>query len=474
MRTAVIFLLGGAVAAAFTLVSNSQSAATLTLGLVLSGIEIYLLNKAANGFTAAAIPVIVVNVTLLAALLCWQEVIELAATTTYAAAILPGDADSLISAAVIGIAFSAAYTAGALVAGPRNIRVSAEQIGLAISQIGKTIKLPNVALVIIGYAGIFLAVYAWQGALIQGRYIEHGGPAWAVSLSSITIPLSLLAFMLMVVGRGPWRGLAFLGLGLLLVILFARATRALVMFPLMLALTRALLPNKRLRGISLILILAAAVFSLQIPMVGRRNPDGVGIVPLGRILFSHPQEFFSQIDIASVAGNVLFSAPLTAAVAERHISSTAFWTSVNPLPSGMTAWTDIRRSLRINYYTPYSALGELAAQGWLVLVVSAGAAGFILALATRIASSFPGNFRIAAVILVLAIISLFAFSILQYNLRASARLVWYSLVSVGAIWLATISLGPRLTQAGKGSSPSESVDGVAPRGFSTRSARETQ
>jgi len=440
MRALYAIFLASVIAGAVAIGGNSHVLAILSLGLATAGIEVFVLTMAAKGFTPASIPVIAVNGVMLSALIGWGEV----SATAYVSAILPSDDEFLIEAAKIGIVFCLAYTAGALLAGPRALRISAVGIGRAISQLGKSINLPMGSLTALGYAGAALVIYAWQGALIQGRYLEFRGPPWAVSLSSLAIPVALLALSMVAVRQGPWRGWAVVGLSIFAAILFARATRSIVLVPVTILLARALVSDKRLGSFSIATSGLLTVLALQLPLVGRRNPDGVGLGPLWHALTTRPEQFFSNFELGRLAGNVLFSGPMTAAVAQRHIPSEAFWISVSPMPGGIGGWDEIRSLLRLNFYTPFNTLGELAAQGWIVLIVGASTAGFFLAFATRVTSNMRGNFRVAAVVLTLGIVILFSVTVLQYNLRTSARLVWYALAGVGLLRLGAAISSQRL------------------------------
>lgn len=101
----------------------------------------------------------------------------------------------------------------------------------------------------------------------------------------------------------------------------------------------------------------------------------------------------------------------------------------------------------LNAYTPFNTLGELAAHGWAHLVLASSAAGFLMAVSTRIASGLRGGFQISASLLILAATTYFSLSILQYNLRSSARLVWYVFLGVTMLWFAALTMTRRSAES---------------------------
>lgn len=429
VKFSLVGLLGGVVAALVAIVGNSQSATILAMGLVLASIEVMVLSKAASGFTPVVIPVFAVNSVFLSAPFLWDKVraganvsISLQVTEEY-----------LLRGAVIGILFSASYTVGALLAGPRGVNISLNQLRNSVTQIGRNIRVPNGALVGIGYFWIFLTILAWQSSLLNGAYLQWNGPNWAVMLSNAFAPVGFLALSVAAAKPGPWRVLAITGIGLCFLILFGRATRSIAMLPAMVLLGRALASGERIRARFIILAAATTILVMQLALVGRGNQYGVGILPLGAQLFTRPHEIFSEFSLSAIAGNILISGPLTAVVSYRPIPSQALWISINPMPGSLAGWGELQPSLRLNPYTPYNALGELGAHGILALVAVSAVTGFILSLSTRIASNLRGAYALTATLLTLTTAALFSVIILQYNLRTTARIAWYALIGIAAI-----------------------------------------
>ena len=431
-------VIGGIIAAIIAITDNSMLAAVVAMGLWLASIEVMVLTKAAGGFTAVILPVLTVNIAGLGALLLWNPIRSEAIVSIR----FRVTDDFLIQGALICIVFSAAFTVGAVVAGPRSMRLSKATLRDSLSELGGVLPISDAALVAVGYAGIAVAVYGWQGALLEGRYLQSGGPEWAVTIGILATPISCLCLCLVAARPGRWRNLAVLGLGVWVLILFARSSRSLAAIPAFLIAARALTG----RGIgirSVVLASVATIFLLQLSLVGRVNPSGVGLIPLSELLFTRTNEIASGISLSALLGNILIAGPESAVVANRPIEGPAFWVSINPMPGGFAGWDEYKYSLRFTKSMPYNTLGELGSHGWAALMAVAAASGILLALSTRIAWNLKGAYATVAALLVLGSAGFFSVSILQYNLRSSSRIVWYAFLGVSVIWFGYVNFGRR-------------------------------
>ncbi len=450
-KLGLLSLLGGVVSAVVAILVNSLPAAVLAIGLWLFAIEVTLLAKAAGGFSATVLPVLSVSGACLSALLFWNQI---RAEAIVSIRFRVSD-EYLIQGALIGIVFCAAFTVGALLAGPRGIRMSKATVQESISELGSSLPISDGALLAVGYGGIAVAGYAWQGALLEGRYLSANGPTWAVSVAILLTPISIVCLCIVAAKPGPLRGLAILGVALWVGLLFARSSRSLALIPIMLF-SGAALAGRKTSLSAVALTGVTTVFLLQLSLVGRVNPKGVGLIPLSDQLFARFGEAASEISPYALLGNIIIAGPQAAVVANRPITAEAFWVSINPLPGGLAGWPEIGPSLRFTKSMPYNALGELGSHGWILLVAVAGLAGFVLALSTRLASSLTGAAATIAALLVLGCAVFFSLSVLQYNLRSSMRIAYYALLGVGAIWFAQVySAGERprlpLTKVARGS-----------------------
>jgi len=106
--------------------------------------------------------------------------------------------------------------------------------------------------------------------------------------------------------------------------------------------------------------------------------------------------------------------------------------SINPLPGFLTSWSNQSDALRINLYVPFSAFGEIASLGYPILLFSV----FLLFSIFIIQRNwFVMKYGLNGIItkIHLGLIYGTTFLMLQYNLRASMRVVYLSiLISVGA------------------------------------------
>lgn len=436
--------------------TNSSLNSVVAIGLVLAGVEILIISRLAGGFSAAIIPLLAVSSTLMVGSVVWKNVEDDAAAGIQ----FRVSEDDLTRAATIGIIFCAAYAVGACIAGPRKMAK------LSTAELARAIRAPDSALIATGYAGIALAILAWQGALIRGAYLQANGPFWAAALATSAIPVAVLALSMVAAKPGPWRLIAIVGIAIICLITFARASRNLALVPILFVLGRAVSSGQEFRLKSATLPMLVTIAFLQLPVVGRSNPDGVGLVPLLQQLLTRPGEVFEGFTPSALLGNVLLSAPLTSEVSIRPIDSGVFWMSLNPLPGDLVGWNEVRPTLRLNRYTPYNGLGELASFGWVTLTFASIAIGFLLALATRLALAMRGHYQALASLLVLATVAYFSLSILQYNLRSGIRLVWYLAAGLAAIWLLAALLERRRhTIEATGGTERLEVRSPAPRGF---------
>lgn len=407
--------------------SNSALVSVVSLGIVMAGLEILVITRLAGGFSPVIIPIAAVSSSLLMGALLWGRVQADARVSIQ----LPAVEEGLVQAATVAVIFCLAYTIGACLAGPRKM------VAMPLARLRESVKMPDGLLVFVGYSGIFFAIYAWQGALIQATYLQANGPFWAVAVATPVIPAAVLALSIVTARTSMWRWAAVIGIVLICLILFARASRNLALLPVLILLGRTFATGGGFRTKSVMATAIMTVVMFQIPLIGRSNPSGVGLVPLAEQLISRPEELVNGFTVGALLGNFLVTAPLTYEVANRPIEFHIFWVSLNPLPGGLAGWDDIRQSMKVNRFTPYNALGELAAYGWTTLVTVALLVGFVLALATRIASHLKGRYQAPASLLVLASTAYFSLSILQYNLRSGFRLIWY--LAAGLIVISLIS-----------------------------------
>lgn len=182
--------------------------------------------------------------------------------------------------------------------------------------------------------------------------------------------------------------------------------------------------SHRQRVVAVVISGVAALLMIQIPLVLRSEPSH-GLVAALTYLRHDP-----SLIVASPLNNVLLGAPLTLYVA--HNVPALGWhelaTSLSPLPSSMTDWSQIGPTLQLNPTTPYSALGELLNHGWWCLCLVMTGFGALYAVLERLVrrSIAPG----LGVLILSAVAALSVLRSTEYDLRTFARLGYYAAVIV--------------------------------------------
>lgn len=411
------------------------------LAVCLTLLEVAILYRAARGATALLVPVVAINTLMTLGYLFWDNV----AADGLVSAQLAASPEQLHAALAASLWFTVALTVGGVVIAPRSVLLAG----------GEGVSLPAGALVLTAYLILALQLYGVRSDVLRApEYLDFSGPRWAVTISGAFVPMALLALCFAVSQPGRHRLFAVIGLAAWVLVLFGASSRSIALVPGMLVMGYALsrgVTSRRGFAVRVAVAIVTTEVLAEMALALRSNPGGVGILPLGERLWSDPSIVLAP---NQVLGNVLFSTPLTGAVADIAIPRAAFWTAINPLPGAMTDWPAIGPFLRINVNTPFSGLGELAAQGVGVLVIYGLAAGLALSWTTRIADALPGVWRTVGVFSVLALVTLFSLEMLQYNLRAGTRLLWYALA-----WMLFLRVVAGFATAGGASEPRSPAPG---------------
>jgi hypothetical protein len=178
---------------------------------------------------------------------------------------------------------------------------------------------------------------------------------------------------------------------------------------------------------ALIYLASAGIFGLLLtglPIFLRALPSH-GFLPY---LDALPRFIATPTGWEAVANNVLVSFPIAGATAfsEPHIPIALLGTQLSPLPGQWTDWYVHEPYLRLNPFTPYSAIGELGNYGWVTLIlVSAGLGGLLGYLDGRVGRLLSSGQELVALAIV-ALCGLFAVNGLQYDLRSAFRLIVYA------------------------------------------------
>lgn len=253
---------------------------------------------------------------------------------------------------------------------------------------------------------------------------DSGGTLSLLSLLAIACTVILGSA---VAGRSaPIRVAAWVLIAGYALLYLSLASRSLALLPLLVLAGAGLLgarPPGKLAIVSAIVLSAAM---LPIPLL-LRSESAHGLLPY---LDALAIATFSGDDYLTSANNVLngFGIVGTSAFRVQPITPEQLAVSLSPLTGGAAGWYEIAAALRLNFYTPYAALGELANLGWLAFAAAMAALGLSFGLVQRVARAATKNPRVAILrFLPIGLCLLFTVQVTQYNLRSEARLVYYAL-----------------------------------------------
>lgn len=294
------------------------------------------------------------------------------------------------------------------------------------------LRLPPGIIFVIAVAPLVLLLYGKGSAIYSApAYLDHTGPAWALSVGNSLAPISLFGLAIAILAwRGGTRVLAAMTMACWAVVLFSAGTRRIALIPAVFFLALYLVPDRtgaprRVRWPTAVICVYVSIVLIGVALRLRGSDVGVGFVPFLGVVQDDPWNFLKP-DLAGSLGNILFGVPLSGYVASEapHLSFHALATSITPLPSGLTDWGEIAPTLRVNAFTPYAGIGELANHGWLVLVVFTFGVGVVFAACDAGVRSM-GQWGLAMSPVLVGLSLLFTLDFCEYNLRSSTRIVYY-------------------------------------------------
>lgn len=180
-----------------------------------------------------------------------------------------------------------------------------------------------------------------------------------------------------------------------------------------------------------IFIIFTISFFLMHGMLYFRDDSQYGLIPYLE-KFSEIRDSVSDNDYASLWGiffNVTFSIPVTQATIESGVHNIYnLFVAINPLPGDFAGWYDISDSRRISIEIPYSAFGELYGVHSLILAFYMLFVGFMFGAFEQELISAKFGRRWILLLLYFSFGLLFSLFCMQYNLRASTRMIYYLIV----------------------------------------------
>lgn len=295
---------------------------------------------------------------------------------------------------------------------------------------------------------ILMAIALGDTIFARSSYLagERGGQLLGIGQQLATAAAAIVGYVF-IAGTKMQRVTA-IAIGIaIMAVFFGLGSRRMALLPVVFAIGAVLANPKRwVRYLVPAVVVAAVLLPLPLYLRGSLTH---GILPyLGQLATFD----ISLIDWRSTVNNVLISFPITGATAYQipPIPMEYFWISLNPLPGNIAGFYDITENLGLNRYTPYSTIGEVWNRGPFVAIAFWLVAGVILAwLDSRVGKWMKSRYSfIGLIIVVLA--GLFALTCLQYNLRASGRMLIYAIAITLA---ASVILSPVWRRAGGGALP---------------------
>lgn len=265
------------------------------------------------------------------------------------------------------------------------------------------------------------------------RLVGRGGSA----LEAVISMAAIASVAVVGIAFFSRRGFARMYAAVLLVAFFgyfvSMGTRRLALVPLLLLMAYVISKRGKVSLPTVLIVGLVALLLLPLPLHFR------GQWPHGLLPYLASLSTFeiSPSVLATSFNNFLAGFKITAMTGflQPSIPLQAFWVSVNPMSGDSAGWYDISTSLRINRYTPYSAIGELINYGPIFFVSSFVALGLILGSVQRINDRLFGDpaGRFVAII-ALGLTFIFVIQSTQYNLRSDLRYV-YLAVGSQLVWL---------------------------------------
>lgn len=287
--------------------------------------------------------------------------------------------------------------------------------------------------------------------------VTLGGTSMAAVTGQLASACVALTGYLMATESGPRRWTA-LGLSLLyLVLSFSLSSRSFALWPLLLV-VGAIAGGVRRPFLWLSVSVLASACALPIPLY-LRELGSHGLLPY---LHALPSFSYAHVDWASTLTNVLIAFPITGVSGfnSGHLPFSFLWISLNPLPGTTAGFYNISPYLRLNNWTPFSAVGELANYGTAPMLVIWFGIGAALAYLDGRVSHYINRGRGLVAVTLVGLSGLLTLHSLQYNLRPTIRILLYALLLDALLRYMT---RPSAAAARESSSPAGAVSRWVPR-----------
>lgn len=268
------------------------------------------------------------------------------------------------------------------------------------------------------------------GSLMErGAYLPEesaGGLGGLLSLAGI-VSMVVCGYLLHT-QRGPGFVLVVLNVVAFTAVMGATGSRRLAAVPVLLGIGYYVARKDRRATRFLALGVVAALLILPLPLYWR-TLDTHGLIPYWESLGGY---FGADLGLGVAVKTILISVPLIGATMQSRLPGGALPTALDPRGGETAGWYDIAGRMRLNEFTPTAGVGELAYHGTTTLVVFFLAAGIYLGLLDRhIRGLITRGHQLIAFAHV-GLTALFLLYVIQYNLRPSMRMLYYSAALFGA------------------------------------------
>ena len=265
-------------------------------------------------------------------------------------------------------------------------------------------------------------------------YLQYTGPQWAAKIGFALIPVGALVACVLARRSGATRLVGIAMVSIYILVLVAAATRALALVPLAWV-AGGWLNSKSPKRRSLVIAAALTLVLVNVPVVLRSEPMQ-GLIPFWHVIIATPG-YVLVPNWGRTINNLLFSVPLANFVETTPVGLHAIFVSVDPLPGGSAGWSQISESLRVNLFTPFSAIGEVFSESPLLGFIYFSVTGFLISYCWRSRPAQSGWAASVRSIVVLGVTVLFGAQSFEYNTRSVSRLIYYML----ALTIATAIVG---------------------------------
>lgn len=275
-------------------------------------------------------------------------------------------------------------------------------------------------LALVGYLGIDQLVQR------SDRLVGRGGSSLESVIAMAAVASVVVVGIAFFTRRGITRVYSLVLLLAFVGYFVSMGTRRLALVPLLLLMAFVISKKGKVGVATVVVAGAIALLLLPLPLYFR-GQWAHGLAPYLSSLASFQ---LSPSVVAESFNNFLAGFKITAMTAflQPSIPADVLWVSINPVSGEGAGWYEISQTLRINRYTPYSAVGELINYGPATFVsmfaILGLTLGFIQRFNDRLLADPLGRF---VAIIALGLIFIFVIQSAQYNLRSDVRYIYLAL-----------------------------------------------